>query len=90
MPANIFGDITIAAAGSIAPEDAGRLNEGMLMVREDNGQIYRVRSIQYTGERMLIFLDQDPGTGHTFRFMPIDPLIGRSPCLAVYTKSFPL
>ncbi|UCD29222.1 MAG: hypothetical protein JSV03_01705, partial [Planctomycetota bacterium] len=96
-------DVSSATIGG-QPIESNTFSEDGFIVRED-GIIFRINSIDtttYPGQTWLIlnrnaFVNPNPppppppySETHFFWFIPNDPNANRSPCIAVYSRTFPL
>lgn len=69
------------------PIDMALFSEGGFLVSSPNGRILRIKEVDRVEE--TITLDRPP-VDATFWFVPADTTTGRSPCIGVYSRAFPM
>lgn len=71
--------------------DQSAFEEGMLLVPFDNSGFHEVRSISPDPDYPGVILSSIPSIPTpTFWCIPVDPATGRSPVIAMYSRTFPL
>lgn len=69
------------------PLDMAKFSDGAFLVSSPDGNILRIKEVNR--RENTITLDRAPGVSE-FWFIEADPATGQSPCIGVYSRTFPL